>query len=119
MVASEPGVIVKVTALLVTPPEDAVMDVVPARTPVARPSLLMVATPVELLFQVKVTPLSVVPLLFLATAENWLVPPTAIDEEAAVIVIDATVVLVPELEELPLHPVKRVETSRPSVTRSG
>jgi hypothetical protein len=63
-------VVVKVTALLVTAPEDAVIDVVPAKAPVARPLLPMVATLVALLAQLKVSPLIMLPALSLPTAVN-------------------------------------------------
>ena len=68
--ASAPGVVVRVTALLVIPPEDAVIEVVPARTPVATPLLLIVATLVALLAQVKVSPLMVLPAPSLPVAVN-------------------------------------------------
>ena len=70
MVASAPSVVVKVTGLLVTPPEDAVIEVVPTKAPVASPLLPIVATLVVPLAQVKVSPLMVLPALSLPTAVN-------------------------------------------------
>lgn len=64
------AVIVSVLAELVTPPADAAILVVPVLTPVARPLLLIVATPVALLAQVNVTPLMVFPPLSFAVAVN-------------------------------------------------
>jgi hypothetical protein len=90
MVDNAPSVVVKVTALLVTPPEEAVIDVVPTKAPVARPLLLIVATLVALLAQVNVSPLMVSPALSLPTAVNWSVAPAATDGEAGVTVIVAS-----------------------------
>ena len=70
IVASGPGVTVKVTALLVTPPDAAVICVVPANRPVAKPLLLIVATLVAVLAQVKVSPVMVSPTLSFAVAVN-------------------------------------------------
>jgi hypothetical protein len=101
MVATAPGVTVKVTAMLVTPPDAAVIWVVPANAPVASPLLLMVATLVALLAQVRVTPLMVFPLVSLATAVNWSVAFTATDDEAAVTVIVAKLGVELEVEDDP------------------
>jgi hypothetical protein len=79
------GVTVSVSGALVTPCAAAVICVVPADTPVARPvDELMVATPVALLAQVKVTPLMVLPLLSFAVAVNCSDAPVAMDGEAEV-----------------------------------
>jgi hypothetical protein len=91
IVATAPGVTVSVIALLVTPPDEAVICVVPAKAPVAMPVLLIAATVVELLAQVKVSPLMSLPLLSFPKAENWSVAFTAIDDEAAVTAIVASV----------------------------
>jgi hypothetical protein len=66
--------------------------------------VLIVATLVALLAQVKVSPLMVLPLLSFATAVNWSVAFTAIDEEAAVTVTVATVGGGGEVEEDPPPP---------------
>lgn len=65
------------------------------------PVLLMAATEVALLAQVNVTPLMLFPLLSFATAVNWSVAFTAIDDEAAVTVIVARVGAVFEVEDDP------------------
>jgi len=54
----------------VTPFAEAVICVVPAATPVAIPLLFIVATLVALLVHVKVTPVTVLPLLSFAVAVN-------------------------------------------------
>jgi hypothetical protein len=69
------------------PPDDAVICVVPTLTPAAMPPLLIVATLVVPLAQVKVTPDMVFPLLSLAVAVNCCVAFTAIDGEGGVTVI--------------------------------
>jgi hypothetical protein len=101
MLATGGGVTVSVSAGLVTPPDEAVICVVPALTPVARPLLLIVATPAALLDQANVTPLMVLPLLSLAVAVNCCVAPTAIDGEAGEIAMLATVGVLELLEEPP------------------
>ena len=90
IVATGPGVTVKVSALLVTPFAAAVICVAPGDTPVARPLLLIVATLVALLAQVKVSPVMVFPLLSFAVAVNCWVAFTVIVGEAGVTVIVAT-----------------------------
>jgi hypothetical protein len=86
------GVTVNISTLLVTPLAVAVICVVPGLTPVARPlALLICATLVVPLDQVKVTPDIVFPLLSLAVAVNCCVAFTAIKGDAGVTVIAATV----------------------------
>jgi len=85
LVATGAAVTVSVSGGLVTPWAAAVICVVPAATPLARPvDALMVATPVELLAQVKAMPLMVLPLLSFAVAANCSVALAAIDGEAGV-----------------------------------
>jgi hypothetical protein len=65
------GVTAKITAALVTPPEIAVIWVVPVVAAVARPvTTPIVATLVALLVQVKTTPGMTFPLASFAVAEN-------------------------------------------------
>ena len=61
---------VRTAAALVTPEALAVMLLLPAATPVAKPELLIVATLVLLEAQVNVTPLIGLPLASLAVAVN-------------------------------------------------
>ena len=93
MLATAGAVTVSVSGELVTPLADAVICVVPALTPVARPLLLIVATPVALLAHVNVTPLMALPLLFLAVALNCWVAPTAIEGDTDEREMVATVLL--------------------------
>jgi hypothetical protein len=79
------------TAGLVLPPDAAVIWVVPAATPVARPLVPMVATAFTLLAQVKDRPVMTLPFLSLAVAVNCCVAFTAIDGEVGVTVMLATV----------------------------
>lgn len=71
--------------------------------PVARPLLLIVATLVALLAQVKVVPLIVLPLLSLAVAVNCCVAPWLIEGVDGETAIVATVPDEPFLLELPPH----------------
>jgi hypothetical protein len=108
IVATTGAVTVRVSLPLVTPPVAAVICVVPALTPAAKPLLLIVATPVTLLAQVKVTPLITCPLLSSAIAVNCCVPKTPMDGVAGVTVMVATVAggfdppPPPQLERRPL-----------------
>jgi hypothetical protein len=97
MDATTGAVRVSVSGELVTPLAAAVICVVPTATPVAKPLLLIVAIVVALLAQVKATPLMVLPLLSFAVAVNCCVVFIAMDGEAGVTVMDATVELL-ELE---------------------
>jgi hypothetical protein len=101
MLATGGGVTVSVSAGLVMLPDEAVICVVPALTPVASPLLLIVATPVALLDQAKVTPLIVLPLASFAVAVNCCVAPTVIVGDAGDTVMLATVGILGLFEEPP------------------
>ncbi|HVA55535.1 MAG TPA: hypothetical protein VNI53_07045 [Gammaproteobacteria bacterium] len=104
------GLTVRAAAVLVTPEALAVTLVLPAATPVAKPVLLIVATPALLEAQVKLTPLMVLPEESMAVAMNCWAAPTAMLTLVGDTVMEAIAVLPPPplpellLEELPPPP---------------
>lgn len=84
-----------------TPPEVAVMVVVPGATPVARPAALIVATSIAEEVQLAPGRLRVLPSLNVPMAVNWMVPPTAIGGFAGVTAMDVN--LFAEELDMPEH----------------
>ena len=97
------GFTVIVTAVLVMPAVNAVICVLPGVRPVAIPAVLIVATLVLLLVQVKVCPLTVWPFESSAVAVNCWSPFTLTELVVGVTFTDATVCVV---EDPPPHPGK-------------
>jgi hypothetical protein len=102
------AVTVRVNEFEVTPLELAVIADVPTPTAVARPVVLIVATPGVPEFHVAVlVRFCVVPSVNVPVAVNWSVNPLAIEELGAVIAIDCSVaavtVNVKEFEVMPLE----------------
>jgi hypothetical protein len=103
-----------VTVSVVVPvilPELAVMVLVPAATPVARPEVLMVATDGVADNQLAATAL-VLPSLYVPVALNCCVLPTTMDGLAGLIAIETSVgaggVVPPPEPELPPHPTNKL-----------
>jgi hypothetical protein len=77
----KPGVTVKVSASLVTPAAEAVMEVMPGRRPLARPlPEVMEATLELLLANVKMVPATTIPFGSLAVAVKESMPLTGTDD---------------------------------------
>jgi len=84
-------VTVKVSPLLVTPPAEAVMEVVPGRRPLARPPEVMEAAEVLLLENVKTVPATTFPFRSLAVAVKESMPLTGTDDcEDATSIVEIT-----------------------------